>query len=62
MQGLWLHGNLLEQVPSSIGSLRCLSVLSLAGNCLGEVPQSIGELGVRRYNSYGSRAGGTCTV
>ena len=54
MQGLWLHGNLLEAVPSSIGALQRLNVLSLAGNCLAEVPHEIGELGVRRKTAFHS--------
>jgi len=59
MQGLWLHGNMLEKIPSSIGSLQRLNVLSLAGNCLEGLPHSIGELGVRRKIAWCSRAGGT---
>ena len=47
VQGLWLHGNLLEEIPSSIGSLQSLNVLSLAGNCLKQLPAHVGELGVR---------------
>jgi len=46
LQGLWLHGNLLESIPDSIGDLENLEILSLAGNCLSVLPEGIGNLAV----------------
>ena len=46
MQGLWLHGNLLEELPTTLGALRRLRVLSVAGNCMERLPSAIGQLGV----------------
>lgn len=59
LQGLWLHGNLLERLPESIGQLASLRTLSLSGNCLPELPANVGALSVRRPRSrsrFASRA------
>ena len=46
VQGLWVHGNLLERLPDSLGRLSSLRMLSLAGNCLVSIPPSLGDLQV----------------
>lgn len=38
LQGLWLHGNLLTTVPSSLSKLTNLKQLSLSGNQLKQLP------------------------
>lgn len=44
LQGLWLHGNLLESLPEGLGALTALRTLSLSSNRLPRVPASLGTL------------------
>ena len=44
MQGLWIHGNLLTSLPTSIGALSSLRAFSAVGNQLTAVPEAVGSL------------------
>ena len=56
MQGLWLHGNLIEHLPEDIGRCSDLRQVSLAGNCLEDFPASIGAwTALKDLNLSGNR-------
>ena len=44
MQGLWVAGNLVSELPASIGALAELDTLILHANCLVELPSSLTSL------------------
>ena len=43
-QGLWLHGNVLKELPEDFGNLKQLETISLAGNQIERLPASLAEL------------------
>ena len=56
MQGLWMHGNLLQHLPEDIGNCSDLRQISLAGNCLEDFPKSIGKwTALRDLNLSGNK-------
>ena len=44
LQGLWLHGNVLTELPQDLGNLVSLETVSLAGNRIGKLPDSVTQL------------------